>query len=109
MRARRVKPVRSKLLFPNLNIDCFTGLQRFADLNSQERVRLTQAEKCVRFLPSNWCETSVLEFPAKIMRPVAVVSEIDSQLRRHFRQIEIARAHHFQNRGANKLQKRDER
>src|SRR5438477_9134587 len=99
MRARRVKPVRSKLLFPNLNIDCFTGLQRFADLNSQERVRLTQAEQSVRFLPADRSETSVLEFPANIMAPVLVVREMDSHLRRLFRRMEVFRAHIFQNPG----------
>jgi len=55
----------------------FTGLKRFAGPNSQERVRLAQAEKRVRFLPADGREISILEFSAKIMCPVAVVRQID--------------------------------
>ena len=77
MRRKPVKPANPKTLFPNLNVHDFARFERCALLNSQERVRLTQAEECMRFLAANWREISVLEFSAKIMRPVAIVREID--------------------------------
>ena len=49
----------------------------------------------------------MLEFPANVMRSIAIVGEIDSQLRGHLREIEIGCTHHFQNRRPHELQERD--
>ena len=71
-------PVRlGQKLLPELHVDRVAGLQRFAFFNSQERVRLTQPKKRMRFLPADRREISGLEFPAKIMRAIAFIVEID--------------------------------
>src|SRR6266540_637743 len=61
----------------------------------------------MRFLATNRSKSPVFEFPSNVMRSIAVVREIDSQLRRPLLEIDIGCAHHFQNRGPHELQKRD--
>src|SRR6266545_8418657 len=61
----------------------------------------------MRFLATNRSKSSMLEFSANVMRAIAIVREIDSQLRGHLREIEVGCAHHFQNRWPHELQTRD--
>src|SRR5207302_8154599 len=61
----------------------------------------------MRFLATHRSKFSMFEFSTNVMRSIAVVREIDSQLRRHLGQIEIGCAHHFQNRRPHELQTRD--
>ncbi len=62
-----------RTLFPNLNVHCLASLQRLSCFNSQQCVRLAQAEECVRFLPADWREISVLAFSANVMCALAIV------------------------------------
>src|SRR5260370_18885699 len=61
----------------------------------------------MRLLAANGGEGPVLESSANVMRPITFVAKIDKQFRGHFRQIEIRRAHHLQNRWTHKTQERD--
>src|SRR5690242_8856362 len=63
----------------------------------------------MRFLTTYGRESSALEFSADVMRSVAVVCDFNSQLRGDLRQLEIGRAHYFQNCRPHELQKRHER
>src|SRR5260370_35946355 len=61
----------------------------------------------MRFLAANGGEGPVLEYSTNVMRPITFVPKIDKQLRRHFRQIWIRRAHHLQNCWTHKTQECD--
>ena len=74
---------------PDLNINDFIRFQRLTDSQPQQRIRLAQTEKRVRFLVANWSKSSVFQSAANVMRAIAIVREIDGQLRRQLRQIEI--------------------
>src|SRR5262249_32752137 len=100
---------RKNKLRPKADLDRLAGLERFADLNPQQRIRFAQSEKRVRFLPADRREISVSEFSAQIMGAVAIVCQITNQLCRQLHNIDVVRAHHFQNGRPNKLQKRDKR
>jgi hypothetical protein len=95
-------------LIPDLNINNFVRFQRLAEVKPQQRIRLAQSEKSVRFLTAYRRKLSVFKFPAKVMRSIAFVRQIDGQPRWNLREIEIDCPHHFQNRGSHELQKRDE-
>src|ERR1700756_1766295 len=59
----------------------------------------------MRFLAPDEHECPVLDSAANVMRAIAFVREIGGQSCRCFRQIEVVRAHHFQDRRTHKLQK----
>src|SRR2546430_16619379 len=62
----------------------------------------------MRFLAANRSKFSVFEFPANVMRSIAVVRQVDGQLCRHPRQSKIGCTHQFQNCGSHELQEGDE-
>src|SRR5438034_10091621 len=88
---------RAPSRIPDLNINNLIRFQRLANGEPQQRIRLAQTEKRVRFLAANRSKSSVFESAANVMRSIAVVHQVDCQLRRHLWQIEIGCTHHFQN------------
>ena len=60
-------------LIPDLNINNFIGFQRLAQAKPQQRIRLAQSKKSVRFLTAYRRKLSVFKFPANVMRSIALV------------------------------------
>jgi len=58
---------------PDLHINNLIRLQRLAEGEPQQSIRLTQTEKRVRFLAPYRSKSSPFEFPANVMRSIAFV------------------------------------
>src|SRR5437867_1558540 len=61
-----------RLLIPDLNINNLICFQRLTDPDPQQRIRLAQTKKRVRFLTTERHEFSVFESAADIMWSIAV-------------------------------------
>ncbi len=69
----RTSKCNSTSPIPDLNINNLIGLQRLADRNPQQRIRLAQTEKRMRFLAANRSKPSISQLAADVMRPLTVV------------------------------------
>src|SRR5262249_15435754 len=88
---------------PDLNINNFTCFQRLTDRYPEQRICLAQTKKRVGFLTADRRELLVFEFPADVMRSITIIRQINCQLCRNLRHVEVRCAHHSQNRWPNEL------